>query len=165
MSDMNTPDPKSLVDADRRDFVRKAGAVAVSTLAAPYVWGQGRTDETLVVNSFAGPSIYLDTAYGPVTHGTVMGDLAQPAFYSIFGTLSTNGQIVSVASATAKVETEESTPDGVYALTCGYRALNSPYGPVIYGTQYLNGYGRWGNYNTLTKLFYPDGGWLPIYGS
>ena len=51
--DMNTPDPKHLLDADRRDFVRKAGAVAVSTLAAPYVWAQ-RTDETLVVNSFGG---------------------------------------------------------------------------------------------------------------
>lgn len=40
-------------ERNRRDFIRRASAVAVAGLGAPYVWGQ-RTDETLVVNSFGG---------------------------------------------------------------------------------------------------------------
>src|SRR5215471_21367218 len=38
---------------DRRDFIKRASAAAVTGVAAPYVWSQ-KTDDTLVVNSFGG---------------------------------------------------------------------------------------------------------------
>src|SRR5689334_21974186 len=38
----------------RRKFIRDTSAVAVASLGAPYIWAQGKTDDTLVVNSFGG---------------------------------------------------------------------------------------------------------------
>ena len=45
---------RTLPQPARRKFIRQTSAVAVASLGAPYIWAQGKTDDTLVVNSFGG---------------------------------------------------------------------------------------------------------------
>ena len=45
---------RTLQQPARRKFIRQTSAVAVASLGAPYIWAQGKTDDTLVVNSFGG---------------------------------------------------------------------------------------------------------------
>jgi putative spermidine/putrescine transport system substrate-binding protein len=45
---------RTLQQPARRKFIRQTSAVAVASFGAPYIWAQGKTDDTLVVNSFGG---------------------------------------------------------------------------------------------------------------
>jgi|GEM_PF-4501315 len=117
------------------------------------------------------PRPFLETGYGPVSHGTQRGGsnaapTARPGFYSpVTGGFSATAGYTSVYDENAQVTTNVPSSDGVSGLFCGYRALNSPYGPVVYGIQYSGTQGRWGNVNLLTGTFYSDGsGWSPLAG-
>ncbi|MGF7235115.1 MAG: hypothetical protein ACQSGP_29000 [Frankia sp.] len=118
------------------------------------------------------PDIYLATGYGAVTHGIKYTDsngfTAEPGFFSYHnatGTFSPTSGSVQVHSWTDQVTTTVPSSDGYSSRFCGWVSLNTAYGPAIYGVQYDNNaaQGRWGNYNMLSKMFYPDGsGWSPI---
>ena len=45
---------RTIAQPGRRKFIRGVSAAAVTSLGAPYIWAQGKTDDTLVVNSFGG---------------------------------------------------------------------------------------------------------------
>src|SRR6188508_2640701 len=45
---------RTILQPGRRKFIRGVSAVAATSLGAPYIWAQGKTDDTLVVNSFGG---------------------------------------------------------------------------------------------------------------
>jgi hypothetical protein len=115
------------------------------------------------------PTPFLVTAYGWVSFGTIEsgtahGPRAQPGFYSANNrTFNPTNVAASVQSEDAYINWANAASDGVVGLVCGSRSVNSAYGPVIYGIQFDNGQGRWGNYNLQSHLFYPDGsGWSPV---
>ena len=45
---------RTIAQPGRRKFIQGVSAAAVAGLGAPYIWAQGKTDDTLVVNSFGG---------------------------------------------------------------------------------------------------------------
>ena len=45
---------RTIAQPGRRKFISGVSAAAVTSLGAPYIWAQGKTDDTLVVNSFGG---------------------------------------------------------------------------------------------------------------
>jgi hypothetical protein len=119
-----------------------------------------------VDGSIVYPTPFLSTGYGPVSHGTQSNNqgFAQPGFYSpVTRGFSATAAFLRIKDENAFVASKQPSSDNVFALVCGFRVLSTAYGPAIYGIQYLNGQGRWGNYNLSARMFYPDGsGWSPI---
>ncbi|EFC85107.1 hypothetical protein FrEUN1fDRAFT_1736 [Parafrankia sp. EUN1f] len=117
------------------------------------------------------PAPFLQTIYGPISHGTrVSGphvnQIAEAGlFSSVANSFNPTGISTSSYSESFKLETNFGSSDGVVGLFCGYRKLETSYGPVVFGIQYSmsNPTGRFGNVNLLANRFFPDGGgWLPL---
>ncbi|GAA1295833.1 hypothetical protein [Saccharothrix xinjiangensis] len=108
------------------------------------------------------PMPYLSTAYGPLAQCTQRsGGRARPGYYS-----PVTGQFEPTLDWVSLVHDEwrdDPTPslDGVTARACGYAALETPYGPGVWSTQYRGGQARWGIVNLVDGRFQPtDHGWL-----
>jgi hypothetical protein len=112
------------------------------------------------------PDEYLMTpGYGPLARTTQISAAGADARFGLYSpetdafTPSTewmpmvkNGPInVSAAKAT----------DNVVAPVEGYATVSTPLGEATWATQFFFDHGRWGIYNLITKLFYPQGDWYP----
>jgi hypothetical protein len=101
---------------------------------------------------------YLSTGFGPLTQCTQVSatrTTARVVLYSpITGQFSAQTEWLNVVDAQVKWHT---------GLATGYAALETPFGPAVWSTQYRNGNseGRFGTINLITGLFYPSGDWLP----
>lgn len=112
------------------------------------------------------PTPYLSTGYGAVAQATQIsaaGADARIGMYSpITGAFSpSTGWMDMVKNDWVEIAEAKAT-DGVVAPVKGYAVVDTPYGPASWVTQYFFGYGRWGTYNLVTKLFYPQGDWFPV---
>ncbi|GIH05047.1 hypothetical protein Rhe02_31140 [Rhizocola hellebori] len=114
----------------------------------------------------------MATPYGPLE--AYLQESSTP--YGLYGRAAMrsliNGNLSYVSGwlpegSNAYIQTATAT-DGVVGYFGGSRILATDYGPASYGVQHnapSNGtYGRFGWFNGLTQLFYPDGsGWFPLY--
>lgn len=107
--------------------------------------------------------LYLSTGYGPLTQcALVFGGVGVAAYYSPF-----TGQY---SPTTGPLTVEVPTPyvlfvmgaDGQVGTFSGHTSFITAFGSTVYGAQYDNGRGRFGNVNLITGLFYPSSGWLPV---
>lgn len=124
------------------------------------------------------PRGYLFGAYGPVARSTqIDGNRARFGFFSPGRNGKADSYVWSTAwmpiwsGSTGEIVARVEATDHQSGAFYGYASVESAYGPVSWGTQYWfisgSGYtawfGRWGVYNLLTGLFYPDGNgqWYP----
>lgn len=118
---------------------------------------------------------YAATGYGPVTHGIEVDTSglarARAGFYSPITTeFAPTTEWLGLAELSAWVGYSNSSDNGGSYLTCVWGLLETPHGPIGYGSQYrevskgvVEHQVRWGSYNFDTKLFHPDGGvWQPM---
>jgi len=113
---------------------------------------------------YAVPIPYVNTSYGPVSFGvSVSGATVSTGFASsINGTFSPTGNTFTLNDPNRSIEGRIASSDGWVSDFCGYVAANTLYGAAVFGMQYKSSsgviYGRWGNVNLSSQIFYPDQG-------
>jgi hypothetical protein len=113
---------------------------------------------------------YLLSAFGPLAQCTQVGaarTTARTVFYSpLTGQVSAQTDWLNISGTASWTTGMRASSDGAaIAIATGYAALETPFGPAVWSTQYRdnNSEGRAGVVNLITGQFYPggNGAWLP----
>jgi hypothetical protein len=112
------------------------------------------------------PTPYLATDFGPVAQATQLSIAGADARYGKYSPLTgkfepTTDWMNMIKNGWVEIDAVKAT-DGVVAPIKGYAVVNTPMGGASWVTQYFFTHGRWGIYNVVTKLFYPQGDWYPV---
>lgn len=112
------------------------------------------------------PTPHLSTGYGAVAQATQISSAGADARYGMYSPITgdfapSTDWMKMIDNKWVEFSAVKST-DGVEAPIKGYATVHTPLGKASWVTQYFFGYGRWGIYNFVTGLFYPQGDWYPV---